>query len=68
MDRSNKFLKLEHTQHRFAAAESVVIAGRSQTVVEIMLYKRGWIQRNYYDAYNGLRGIVYCSMLPFTKL
>ena len=47
-DRSNKFYELSQVRHQFLAVQSVLVAGQTRQVKQIMTYKMSWMEKNYY--------------------
>ena len=58
MDSDNEFLELSSTETNFIASSSVLIGGSQRKVSKIMMYKRCWIQRNYFDPLKRITGNV----------
>jgi hypothetical protein len=46
---SNEFFRINQVSHRLIAAESIVIAGQTREVNQIMTYKMAWMRNNYYE-------------------
>ena len=48
-DRGNKFYELSQVRHQVLAVQSVLIAGQTRRVKQIMTYKMSWMKKNYYE-------------------
>ena len=46
---SNKFYEISQVSHNVLAVSSIVIAGQTQRVKQIMTYKRSWMVNNYME-------------------
>ena len=57
MSDSNDFLEMSSTQTNFIATNSVLIGGSQRRVAKIMIYKRSWIQNNYFGPLENIAGI-----------
>lgn len=54
---SNEFYTIHQVRNQILAAESVVIAGRTRQVHQIMTYKWRWMQLNYHDPMRRLAAV-----------
>jgi hypothetical protein len=54
-DSDNEFLTISQMKHHIVASESVIIAGRTRRVSQIMAYTTRWMRRNYYDPIQQLK-------------
>lgn len=46
---SNKFYEISQVSHNLLAVSSIIIAGRSRQVKQIMTYKMSWMRNNYLE-------------------
>ncbi len=46
---NNKFFELEHVTDTIAVQGSVLVGGQRKRVAKIMMYKRLWLQDNYFN-------------------
>lgn len=49
VDCGNEFYEIRQIRDRLVAVESIIIAGRTHHVSQIMTYKMHWMQRNYIE-------------------
>lgn len=50
----NNFYELGQTEYRLSATSRIVVAGVNRKVLKIMLYRRYWIIKNFYNAVKDL--------------
>lgn len=53
-DSLNDFLEISQVRHQFLVAESIVIAGQTREVNKVMVYRRQWMDKNYWMPMQGL--------------
>jgi hypothetical protein len=49
MDCSNEFYEISQISNQLVAAQSIIIAGRTRRVNNIMAYKMSWMRNNYLE-------------------
>jgi hypothetical protein len=51
---ANEFYRINQVRHQILAAESIIIAGRTRHVNQIMVYKIQWMKSYYFEPMQGL--------------